>query len=78
MKDKLIIHYDEEGDLLEVRSSILTSCYMEDIGDDIFRRTDKKTGELKGFTIINFKKRTEKSKTFDISLPAVLESSVMP
>jgi len=77
MKQELIIHYDKEGDLLEVRSGAFTSCYMEDIGNDIFKRIDKKTGALKGFTIINFKKRTEKSNNIDISLPAVLESSVV-
>lgn len=69
-KEKTYISYDEEGDLLEIRMGKPTISYMEDLGNDIFQRIDEKTGKTKGFTIINFKKRSEKKA---IEIPAILE-----
>ena len=69
MKGKFIIHYDKEGDLLELRIGTPTESYYEDIGDDVFERIDRKTGEVKGLAIFNFKKRSEKHKSIDVELP---------
>ncbi|MBI2672112.1 DUF2283 domain-containing protein [Candidatus Woesearchaeota archaeon] len=67
-KEKLYLHYDEEGDMLEIRVGKPTISFMRDIGRDIFERIDEKTGKIKGFTIFNFKKRTEK-KSISVTLP---------
>ena len=73
MKNNMIIHYDEEDDILEIRIGKPTESYFNDLGDDIFERIDKKNGKIKGLTILNFKKRTEKSKSINISLPLKIE-----
>lgn len=75
MKQELSVYYDEEGDLLEIRVGKPTIAYMRDLGNDIFERVDEKTGEIKGFSILNFKKRTEKLKPVEVSLPLKLKIS---
>lgn len=69
MKDRLSIFYDKEGDLLELRIGKPTESYFDELEDDIFERVDKKTGEIKGFSIFNFKKRAENLEDIDIDLP---------
>ena len=73
MKNKLFIHYDEEGDLLELRIGKPTESYFEEIDKGIFERRDEKTNEVKGFKIFGFKKRAQKLKDIEISLPESLE-----
>ena len=73
MKNKLHIYYDEEGDFLELRIGKPTLSVYNDIGNDIFQRIDEKTRKVKGFAIFNFKKRTEKLKNIDVSLPIELK-----
>ena len=73
MKNKLNIYYDEEGDFLEFRIGKPTSSTYNNIGNDIFQRVDDKTGKVKGFAIFNFKKRSEKIKNIDVSLPVELK-----
>jgi len=75
MKDKLNIYYDEGGDFLEIRIGKPTESIYDDIGEDIFQRIDEKTGEIKGFAIFNFKKRTEKLKDIDVQLPVKVKIS---
>jgi len=72
MKKEMHVYYDSEGDLLEIRVGKPTKGYMKDIGNDIFERVDEKTGEIRGFSILNFTKRSEKLKCIDIPLPAQL------
>ncbi len=71
MKDKISIYYDKEGDVLEIDIGKPTKGYCKGLGDDIFEKIDEKTGNTKGYTILGFKKRTEKS--LNISLPINLE-----
>ncbi len=75
MKNKLNIYYDEEGDFLELRIGKPTQSVYNAIGNDIFQRVDEKTGEIKGFAVFNFKKRTEKLKEVEVSLPVKLKIS---
>lgn len=67
------IYYDAEGDLFELRIGEPTPSYMKNLGHDIFERIDEKTKKMTGFTILNFKKRTEKFKPIDLELPDDLE-----
>ena len=75
MKNKLHLHYDEEADFLELRVGKPTASVYEDIGDDIFKRIDEKSGEVKGFAIFNFKKITEKLKGVEVPLPVSIKLS---
>ena len=72
MKKKLNIQYDDFGDMLEIRMGKPTIGYMKDLGNDIFERIDEKTGEIKGFLIMNFKKRSKDI----IEIPISLEVSI--
>ena len=73
MKNKLHIYYDQEGDFLELRIGKPTVSVYNNIGNDLFQRIDEKTGKVKGFAIFNFKKRTEKLKNIDVTLPVELK-----
>lgn len=68
MKPQLHLHYDKEADILECRFGEATESYYEDLGKEIFKRIDKKTGKMCGFIINSFKKRTEK-KPLNIDIP---------
>lgn len=69
MKQNLDIYYDAEADILEIFIGEPTPCYFDEIEDDLFEGRDKKTNELKGFKIFNFRKRGG-MKNIRIPLPA--------
>lgn len=70
------IHYDEEGDLLELRVGKSSGTYMKNLGGGIFERVDEKTGKTRGFVIVSFKKKIEKSKS--VSAPLSLIKKELP
>jgi len=51
------IHYDPEGDILEIRFGTPTTCYYKELDDDISQRIDEETGEIKGYMIFSLGKR---------------------
>jgi len=61
-KDTLDLFYDKEADVLYVSKG---KPSIKDISteteDEIVVRKNPKTGEVRGFTIINFSKRSSKS-----------------
>lgn len=59
MKKKLYIHYDPEGDFLEVRFGKVTPSYYEDLGNDVFERHDEKTKKNRAYAFFNVQKRKE-------------------
>ena len=67
MKQKIYVNYKQEGDLLEIRFGKPTISYMKDLGKDVFQRIDRKTGKIRGYTVLNFRKRSEKG--LNIALP---------
>jgi len=69
MKDKLNIYYDEEGDFLELQVGKPREGYYEEISNGVFERKDRKTNDVIGIAIFNFKKRTKKLEHINISLP---------
>lgn len=75
MKNKLHIYYDQEGDFLELRIGKPTPSVYNGIGNDIFQRIDEKTGEIKGFAVFNFKKRTDKLKEIEVPMPVGIKIS---
>ena len=46
MKKQLRVHYDEEGDFLEIAAGTPTKCYAEEIQPGIFVRIDEKTKKV--------------------------------
>ncbi len=71
MNPKMNIHYDPEGDFLEVRFGEPTPSHYEGIGDDIFERRDEKTGKVTGYAFFNVQKRKEKQfNDIEVELPA--------
>lgn len=72
MTKKMFIHYDPEGDFLEVRFGKVVQSYYEDMGDDIFERRDEKTNKIIGYAFFNVQKRKQKqSKDIEVELPIV-------
>jgi len=67
--EKMMFYYDEEGDVLDISIGKPKNAKSEEIGNDIIVRKDKK-GNVVGFTILNFEKRAEAEKGFNIPIEA--------
>ena len=69
---KIELYYDMEADILEIFIGNPSSCYFDEVDDDLFEGHDEKTGELKGYKIFNFLKRGgfNNVKKIRINLPA--------
>jgi len=74
MKGAMRVHYDVEGDFLEISVGKPTLCYAEEVESGVFIRKDEKTNEVKSIGILSFKRRskTDKIKDFDLTLPVTL------
>ena len=66
--------YDDEGDVLDISIGKPRKAKSEEIGNDIIVRKDKR-GKVVGFTILNFEKRSEKEKGFNIPVEAKFETA---
>jgi len=69
MKKQLRVHYDEEGDFLEIAAGTPTKCYAEEIQPGIFVRIDEKTKKVKSIGILSFKKRTKQVNDINLNIP---------
>lgn len=69
MKGKTIIHYDEEGDYLEIFIEWSSPTYGEDIEEDITLFRSEATNEIVGIGILNFKTRTKSFNNIKVNLP---------
>ena len=70
MTKKLHIHFDPEGDYLEVRFGNQTRSYFEMIGQDAFVRHDESSGEIKGYAFFNIQKRKDKIlRDLEVEIP---------
>lgn len=67
------IHYDEEGDFLELHIGKPAKGFFKDVGNDIFERVDEETNKVVGIAIFNFKKRVVAGDV-DIKLPFKVEA----
>lgn len=70
--EKMKFFYDNEGDVLDISIGKPKKAKSEEIGNDIIIRKDKR-GKVVGFTILNFEKRSEKEKGFNIPVEAKFE-----
>ncbi|MBI4052653.1 MAG: DUF2283 domain-containing protein [Candidatus Diapherotrites archaeon] len=68
--EKISLHYDKEGDILEIVIGKPKKAVCGEIGEDILERKDAKSGKTVGYTILNFEKRFDSKKSTRISLPA--------
>lgn len=75
MTNPLRVHYDEEGDFLEIAAGAPTVCYAEEIQPGIFLRRDEKTNEVKSIGIVGFKKRARVLDDMSVNLPVDLTFS---
>ncbi len=66
--ENINIYYDEDGDFLEITKGDISNCYFDNLGDGIFQVIDKKTKEVKGIAVHNFKARS-KSDSIQLKLP---------
>ena len=68
----MFIHYDAEGDFLEIRFGKPSESYYEEIGDDVFERRDEKTEDVRGYAFFNVQKRKEKQpEDIEVDIPAL-------
>lgn len=70
--EKMMFFYDEDGDVLDISIGKPKKAVSEEIGNDIIVRKDGK-GNVTGFTILNFQKRAEVEKGFNIPIEAKFE-----
>jgi len=69
----MFIHWDGEGDLLEIRFSKPTPAYYEEVGDDIFKRIDEETDKVVGYAFFNIKKRKDlRLQDIAVELPEII------
>jgi len=63
------VHYDEEGDFLEISVGKPTKCHAAEIEPGVFLRIDESTGEVKSIGVLSFKKRSKSLKDIVLQLP---------
>lgn len=56
MAKKIIFSYDKKGDLLDISLGKARKAISSEVEDDFFVRKDIKSGEVVGFSILNFEK----------------------
>ena len=66
MKGKLRIHYDEEGDYLDMFVGEPRPNYGEELTEGITIFRDENTNEVVGVGIINFKKQSQNLKNIEL------------
>jgi len=73
---KLYYSYDKDADTVYFSKGKPSSKdHSEETSDDVVLRVDQKTKEIRGFTILNFTKRTKGSLS-PIQLP--IEAELVP
>ncbi len=76
MKSKMNIHWDQEGDLLEIRFGKPTASYYEEVRDDVFERRDEKIGKIMGYAFFNVQKRKQ-TQLLDIAVDVPSEAEMV-
>ncbi len=77
MKGKMNIHYNEEGDYLEIFIEGNSPSYGEEIGDDITIIKSEITNEVIGVGILNFKRRSKSISDTRLNLPFEINFSAL-
>ena len=70
MEGKINFFFDEEGDVLDISIGKPKKAISKELKNDIAIRVDPESGDVVGFTILNFMKRFRlKKKPEKIELP---------
>ena len=69
MKGKLSIHYDDEGDYLEIFTKTAKTSYGEEVASGVTVFKDEETDEVIEVGILNFKKKTNELDLIELNLP---------
>ncbi|MBI4145866.1 DUF2283 domain-containing protein [Candidatus Woesearchaeota archaeon] len=75
MKGPLRVHYDEEGDFLEIAAGEPTPSYAEEVQPGVFVRKDETTDEVKSVGILGFKRRAKEQTDIELRLPVQISLS---
>ncbi len=75
MKGPMRVHYDEQGDFLEISVGKPSESYAEEVKPGIFVRRDEKTEEIKSIGILSFKKRAKTLKDIEVDIPVGISFS---
>jgi uncharacterized protein YuzE len=78
MEGRMNLHYDEEGDYLEIFIEGQSPTYGEEIGDDITLLKSEETDDVVGISILNFKLRTKSLQHLNLNLPFNVNFSAIP
>ena len=68
LEKNINLSYNKTKDILEISIGKQTESYNEELSAGVFTHLDKKTKKLKGFTIVDFKKRLIKLNFHDIPI----------
>ena len=69
MKGQIRVYYDEEADFFEIRIGESRENYGEELNNDAVLFKDEQTGEVVGFGIFNFKKKSNTLNEIGLNLP---------
>ncbi|MBI2672113.1 hypothetical protein HYX16_04220 [Candidatus Woesearchaeota archaeon] len=68
----MFIHYDKEGDYLEIHFGKPEISYYEKIGRDVFQRRNEKDGKVRSYAIFNVLKRKQVvPKDIELEVPEI-------
>ena len=70
------VHYDEEGDFLEISIGKPVKCYAEELQPGIFVRKSEENDEVKSIGILGFKQKGKDIQDIEVMLPVKLSMAV--
>ena len=70
------VHYDEEGDLLEISIGKPVKCYAEEVQPGIFIRKSELNDEVRSIGILGFKQRGKTIQDIELELPLKFSMAV--
>ena len=66
---KIQIHYDKEGDYLEITIGDHTPAVYVNSGVDLFKRVDRKSKKVVGYAVFNALKNTDAFRDLELPVP---------
>jgi len=75
LEGKITFFFDQEGDVLDVSIGEPQKAISKELENDIAVRVNPESGEIVGFTILNFMKRfkqTKKPQRIDLPIKATI------
>ena len=76
MKKPMRVHYDKEGDFLEISIGKPVKCYAEELQPGIFVRKSEENDEVKSIGILGFKQKGKDIQDIEVMLPVKLSMTI--